>query len=82
MRMNVIKSKLDCHPGTIGQLEALAGIEPDEATRRAFWVTCNQDAKNRFNVSFASGEQVFQVGRERCYKMIAARIKGGRLSLI
>lgn len=68
--------------GTIGQLEALAGLDPSEASRLAFWVRCDRIARKRFAVQYADPVQVIDIGRERCRRMIICRVKSGKLSMI
>ena len=50
--------------GTIGQLEALAGLPSDEASRRAFWLARQSEVRDRSGVEFPEGALVFDRARE------------------
>ena len=67
--------------GTIGQLEALAGIPVDNDASFRFWQDCHAEARDRHQVAEPSGEQVFEVARDACYQSIAARVNAGELCL-
>jgi hypothetical protein len=69
-------------PGTVGQIEQLAGLPQDENSRREFWIAADDEARARFKVPYTSGTQVVTIWRERCEKMIVARIKCELLCLI
>ena len=69
-------------PGTIGQIEALAGLAPDHASRFQFWRDCDAEARRRYRVEWTSGDQVVAVARERCHALTAQRLRAGLLCLI
>jgi hypothetical protein len=70
-------------PGqTVGQMEALAGIDSNYESRFNFWVECDREARRRTGASFASGEDCMAIARERCHAATAQRVEAGVLSLI
>ena len=82
MRADQVRAKLGRRPGTIGQLESLAGIGADEKSRREFWVRQSTKAKRVSGQAFPDGATVFEHAKGACYKLIAARVNAGELSLI
>ena len=69
-------------PGSIGQMEALAGLDSDHASRYRFWCDCDAEARRRYRVEWANFDQVVAVARERCHALTAQRLRAGLLSLI
>lgn len=82
LRIDQVKAKLTRPGGTIGQLEALAGIEGDEASRRAFWCRQHAVVKRATGLPFPDPSLVFERAKNTCYRLVAARVKAGELSLI
>lgn len=68
--------------GTIGQLEALAGIPSDEGSRFIFWSARNAEVRDSTGVQYPDGNLVFERAREVCYKLIEWRISMGELCII
>lgn len=68
--------------GTVGQMEALAGLECDHASRFAFWVECDQIARQRQGAAWAPGSDVLEVARELCHSMTVKRVRRGDLCLV
>ena len=69
-------------PGTIGEMEALAGLDSDHASRFRFWCDCDAEARRRDQVEWVNCEQVLMVARERCHAMTAQRLRAGLLCLV
>jgi len=82
MRADQVRAKLGRRPGTIGQLEALAGIGADETSRREFWMRQEAEAKRVSGQACPDGAAVFEHAKGTCYKLIAARVSAGEMSLI
>ena len=68
--------------GTIGQMEALAGLPSDHASRLAFWLECDRTARSRNRLQVPEPLEVVAVARERCHAMTYARIQRGELCLL
>jgi hypothetical protein len=77
-----VRHQLERRPGTVGQMEALAGLASDHASRFAFWVVCDRIARERHVAAWATGEQVMVVARERCYALTWRRLRAGEICLI
>lgn len=69
-------------PGSVGEMEALAGIGSDHASRLAFWLDCDRIARARADDLDQYQIDVFAIARERCHAMTFERIKRGELCLI
>lgn len=83
MRMTKAQKAAIRRPGgTIGQLEALAGLPADEGSRRVFWCDRNAEVRVRTGVQHPDGNQVFERAREVCYQLIERRVSLGELCII
>ncbi|MDK6080589.1 hypothetical protein [Massilia varians] len=83
--MRVTKEQKDAirRPGgTIGQLEALAGLPSDEGSRAIFWSARNGEVRDRTGVQNPDGNLVIERGRDVCFKLIEWRISMGELCII
>lgn len=83
--MRVLKSHKVAirRPGTtIGQLEALAGIPSDEASRHIFWTARRAEVMERTGAEYPASDLVFERAREVCYKLIEWRMAVGELSIL
>lgn len=77
-----IRDKLKQGGGTIGQMEALAGVGADHAARFKFWRECDAIAVERSSGKTADPAVVVEVARERCHAMTLKRIKRGEVCII
>ncbi|AXV99283.1 hypothetical protein CJO80_27160 (plasmid) [Ralstonia solanacearum] len=77
-----IRDKVTHGGETIGQMEALAGLEQDHAFRFKFWRECDAIARERNGSMWADPTEVVEVARERCHAMTFARIERGDLCMI
>ena len=68
--------------GTIGQLEALAGIPSDEVSRFIFWSARTAEVRDSTGVQNPDGNLVFERAREVCYKLVEWRISMDELCII
>ncbi len=68
--------------GTIGQLEALAGIPSDEGSHSMFWSTRRAEVRDSTGAQDPDAKLVFERAREVCYKLIERRISVGELSIL
>ena len=83
MRITQAQKKAMRRPGgTIGQLEALAGIPSDEITRSMFWSARNAEVRDSTGVQDPDCSVVFERVREVCYKLIEWRVSMGELCII
>jgi hypothetical protein len=83
--MRVTKAQKDAirRPGgTIGQLEALAGLPSDEASRSIFWSARNAEVRDRTGVQYPDGNLVIERAREVCHKLIEWRVSMGELCIV
>lgn len=79
---NAIKMKVTTHIGNVGMMEALAGLPADHDSRFRFWAECDREAKQRHAVEFATGDQVWDIARERCHTLTFTRIRRNELCMI
>lgn len=77
-----IRDKVTSGGGTIGQMEALAGVGADHAARFKFWQECDAIARERIGGKSADPEAVVEVARERCHAMTFKRIKRGEVCIL
>ncbi|WP_371765590.1 hypothetical protein [Massilia sp.] len=68
--------------GTIGQLEAPAGLPSDEGSRFIFWSAWNAEVRDRTGIQNPDGNLVLERAREVCYKLIEWRVSVGELCII
>lgn len=71
--MRVLKSHKVAirRPGaTIGQLDSLAGVPSNEASREIFWSARRAEVKEQTGAEHSAPDLVFEGAREVCYKLI------------
>ena len=77
-----IREKVTRGGGTIGQMEALAGVGADHAARFKFWQECDVIARERVGGQSADPATVVEVARERWHALTFKRLRRGEICIL
>lgn len=77
-----IKAEIRRPYRTIGEMEAMAGIPADEASRRSFWKAREAEVRDRTGVADPAVGLVVERAREVCYGLIEWRVSKDELCVL
>lgn len=77
-----MRDKVTQGGGTIGQMEALAGVGADHSSRFKFWQECDAIARERTGTKSADPSLVLAVARERCHAMTFKRVRHDEVCIL